>query len=163
MRYPTAKVKSREQIRRLADQFHSEGKTIVHTNGCFDVLHIGHIYSLNEARSLGDLLIVSLNSDESVRRLKGPKRPVFPQEERAVVLGALECVDYVVIFDEDRPDENIAAIRPHVHAKGGDYTPDTLPEAELVKSLGGRIHILRYYDGKATTSVIERIRNEELG
>jgi len=161
MRYPAGKLKTREQIARIADQLHGEGKTIVHTNGCFDVLHIGHIKSLNEARAQGDVLVVSLNSDESVRRLKGFSRPVFPEEERAVVLGALECVDYVVIFGEDRPDENIKAIRPTVHAKGGDYTSDSLPEAPLVKSLGGRIHILAFHDGRSTTSVIQKMREEE--
>ena len=161
MRYPAGKLKTREQISRIADMLHAEGKTIVHTNGCFDVLHVGHIKSLNEARAQGDLLVVSLNSDASVKRLKGPSRPVFPEHERAMLLGALECVDYVVIFEEDRPDDNIAAIRPSVHAKGGDYTPDTLPEAPLVKSLGGRIHILAFHDGRSTTAVIQQMREEE--
>jgi D-beta-D-heptose 7-phosphate kinase/D-beta-D-heptose 1-phosphate adenosyltransferase len=161
MRYPAGKLKTRVQITRIADHLHAEGKTIVHTNGCFDVLHIGHIKSLTEARAQGDILVVSLNSDASVKRLKGPRRPVFPEQERAMLLGALECVDYVVLFEEDRPDENITAIRPTVHAKGGDYTPDSLPEAPLVKSLGGRIYILAFHDGRSTTSVIQQLREEE--
>ena len=157
MRYPAAKVKSREQIRRLADQFHSEGKTIVHTNGCFDVLHIGHIYSLNEARSLGDLLIVSLNSDESVRRLKGPKRPVFPQEERAVVLGALECVDYVTIFEEDTPEPLLELLRPDVLVKGG--TTPVIVGREFVEGYGGKVLNVGLIEGLSTSEIINRILN----
>lgn len=134
------------------------GRRIVFTNGCFDILHRGHITYLNRAKALGDVLIVGLNSDRSIRKLKGPDRPINSLEDRAQILAALSCVDHTVAFDNDTPHELISKIRPDVFVKGGDYTRQTLPEASLVEQLGGRIEILPYLENYSTTSVIEKIR-----
>ena len=134
------------------------GKRIVFTNGCFDILHHGHISYLNRAKALGDVLIVGLNSDASVRALKGPRRPINPEGDRAAVLAALGCVDRVVLFEEATPARLIEAIRPDLFVKGGDYTIDTLPEAPLVQRLGGEVKLLDFLDDRSTTSIIDRIR-----
>jgi D-beta-D-heptose 7-phosphate kinase/D-beta-D-heptose 1-phosphate adenosyltransferase len=134
------------------------GQRIVLTNGCFDILHRGHITYLSQARALGDLLVVGLNTDESIRRLKGPERPLNTLEDRMQVLAALTCVDHVVAFDEDTPHRIVKAIRPHVFVKGGDYTRDRLPEAALVEELGGRVEILPLVRERSTTKLISRIR-----
>ncbi|MFY1653820.1 D-glycero-beta-D-manno-heptose 1-phosphate adenylyltransferase [Solwaraspora sp. WMMB762] len=135
------------------------GARIVFTNGCFDVLHRGHVGYLAEAAALGDLLIVAVNSDHSVRRLKGPDRPVNPVEDRVAVLAALTSVDHVVVFEEDSPARLIERIRPDVYVKGGDYPPDMVPEAPLVRRLGGAVHILGYVADRSTSAVIDRIRS----
>ncbi len=135
------------------------GRTIVFTNGCFDILHSGHTAYLNRAKALGDILIVGLNSDASVRRLKGAARPINPLRDRAQVLAALSCVDHIVSFDSDTPHELIRMIRPDVFVKGGDYTRQTLPEAALVEQQGGRVEILPYVAEYSTTGVIDKIRN----
>lgn len=134
------------------------GKRIVFTNGCFDILHHGHITYLNRAKALGDVLIVGLNSDASVRRLKGPRRPINGEQDRGAVLAALGCVDLVILFEEDTPARLIEAIRPDLFVKGGDYTLATLPEAPLVQSLGGEVKLLDFLDDRSTTSIIDRIR-----
>ena len=138
-----------------------QGRRIVFTNGVFDILHRGHVTLLSRAKELGDVLVVGVNSDDSVRRLKGPERPVNPLEDRVQVLAALSSVDYIVAFDEDTPHELIRAIRPDVFVKGGDYTRETLPETELVESLGGEVRILPFVEDRSTTGVIERIRTLE--
>lgn len=138
--------------------FREQGRRIVFTNGCFDLLHRGHITYLSRAKALGDLLIVGLNSDESVRRLKGAERPINGLEDRAQVLAALSCVDYVVPFVQDTPSELIQIVRPDIFVKGGDYTRDTLPEAPLIESLGGEIFLMPYLDDRSTTGIIDRIR-----
>ena len=135
-----------------------QGRRIVFTNGVFDILHRGHVTLLSRAKELGDVLVVGVNSDASVRRLKGAERPVNPLDDRVQVLAALSCVDYIVPFEEDTPDDLIHAIRPDVFVKGGDYTRETLPETGLVESLGGEVRILPYIDDRSTTGVIERIR-----
>ena len=134
------------------------GARVVFTNGCFDVLHRGHVGYLAEARGLGDLLVVAVNSDESVRRLKGEGRPVNPVEDRVAVLTALSCVDHVVVFSEESPRRLIAEIRPDVYVKGGDYRPELIPEAELVRRLGGEVRVLSYLPDRSTSAIIERIR-----
>lgn len=134
------------------------GKRVVFTNGCFDILHHGHITYLNRAKSLGDVLVVGLNSDASVQRLKGPKRPINSEYDRAAVLAALGCVDLVVLFEEDTPARLIEAIRPDLFVKGGDYTIATLPEAAQVHALGGEVKLLDFLDDRSTTSIIDRIR-----
>jgi len=134
------------------------GKRIVFTNGCFDILHHGHISYLNRAKALGDVLVVGLNSDASVRALKGPRRPINPEGDRAAVLAALGCVDLVVLFKEATPARLIEEIRPDLFVKGGDYTIDTLPEAPLVQRLGGEVKLLDFLDDRSTTSIIDRIR-----
>jgi rfaE bifunctional protein nucleotidyltransferase chain/domain len=137
------------------------GQRIVFTNGCFDLLHAGHVGCLQQARDLGDVLVVGVNSDDSVRRLKGPGRPVNPQEDRTRVLAGLRCVDHVVIFDDDTPDALIAAIRPDIYVKGGDYTADALPERVLVESYGGRVVALPYLPGRSTSEIVARIRGDQ--
>lgn len=129
----------------------------VFTNGCFDLLHAGHVASLEAARSLGDGLVVGLNSDRSVRALKGPARPVIPEGDRAIVLAALECVDAVVVFDEATPEALLDILRPQIHAKGGDYRAEELPEYQLVLSWGGEVRILPLLEGRSTTSILSRI------
>lgn len=135
------------------------GDRTVFTNGCFDLLHVGHVRYLQAARQLGDRLVVGLNSDRSVRELKGPTRPILPEAERAELLAALSCVDAVVLFDERTADRAIASVRPALYVKGGDYDPETIPETPLVRSLGGEVRVLPFVDGRSTTSLIERILN----
>ena len=137
------------------------GGVLVATGGCFDVLHAGHVATLEAARSLGDGLVVLLNSDESARRLKGPGRPVHSQEDRARVLLGLSCVDAVIAFDEDDPREALRSLRPQVWAKGGDYEDADLPEAGLVRSWGGRVVLLPYQSGRSTTAVLQSISRGE--
>ena len=152
------KIIDREKIANVVEELRAKGKKIVFTNGCFDIIHLGHIRYLREAKSKGDVLIIGLNSDESVRKIKGEKRPIMEQEERAEILASLEMVDFVVIFDETAPDELIKLIRPDVHIKGGDYqSPDELPEAELVRSLGGEVIIAGGVEGKSTSNIIKTI------
>ena len=146
-----------ELVERVASH-RAQGRRIVFTNGCFDILHRGHVTLLNRAKGLGDVLIVGVNSDASVRRLKGPERPINTLEDRLKVLAALSFVDHVAAFDEDSPTELIRRIRPDIYVKGGDYTRETLPEAPLVESLGGAVCILPYLAERSTTGLIERIR-----
>jgi D-beta-D-heptose 7-phosphate kinase/D-beta-D-heptose 1-phosphate adenosyltransferase len=148
---------------RLVERRRAAGERIVFTNGCFDVLHRGHVSYLEEAAHLGDLLVVAVNSDDSVRRLKGPDRPVNPVEDRTAVLAALSCVDAVVVFGADSPADLIEAVRPDVYVKGGDYPPELVPEAPLVRKLGGEVRILGYVPDRSTSAVIDRIRAEAAG
>ncbi|NLC58304.1 MAG: D-glycero-beta-D-manno-heptose 1-phosphate adenylyltransferase [Armatimonadetes bacterium] len=154
---PPSKIVSWEQLDAIVRRLKAEGKRIVFTNGCFDLLHIGHARYLQQARALGDFLIVGLNSDESVRRLKGPRRPLVPEAERAEMLAALACVDAVALFQEDTPDHLIRLVSPHLHAKGGDYRKEELPEAPLVESLGGEVRILPWVAGRSTTEIVLRV------
>ncbi|WP_432560922.1 PfkB family carbohydrate kinase [Kineococcus sp. SYSU DK003] len=144
----------RESAAEVAARVRAAGGTLVATGGCFDVLHAGHIGCLEAARGLGDALVVLLNSDSSVRRLKGPGRPVVPQDDRERVLRALSSVDGVLVFEEDDPRAALAELRPDVWAKGGDYGGAELPEADLVRSWGGRVVLLPYLDGRSTTSIL---------
>lgn len=137
----------------------AKGQRIVLTNGCFDVLHSGHTRYLNQAKQLGDVLVVALNSDESVRRLKGPGRPINDGADRAAVIAALSCVDYVTIFDTPTASPLITLLRPDVYAKGGDYTPEMLSETDAVEEYGGRVAILDYVAERSTTAVVQRIRD----
>jgi D-beta-D-heptose 7-phosphate kinase/D-beta-D-heptose 1-phosphate adenosyltransferase len=137
-----------------------KGRTVVFTNGCFDLLHVGHVKYLQKARRLGDLLVLGLNSDDSIRRLKGPRRPLINQDERAHILAALDCIDYLVIFDEDTPLELIEALRPKILVKGGDYSPEGVVGKDLVESFGGRVELIQFVDGKSTTNIIEKILQE---
>ena len=134
-----------------------QAKTIVATNGCFDILHVGHSRYLSQSRSLGDLLVVGLNSDLSVRRLKGLARPINNQDDRAELLLALTAVDYVVIFDEDDASNFLEAVKPQIYTKGGDYDLDSLPEAKTAKALGTKIVLVELVAGKSTSSTVERI------
>ena len=146
-----------ETLRAARERLRKEGKKVVFTNGCFDLIHPGHVRYLQQARALGDALIVALNSDRSVRELKGDKRPILTENERAEVMAALACVDYVTIFDEPTPREIIAALLPDVLVKGGDWGIDSIVGREEVEAAGGRVLSLPFVDGCSTTDVIERI------
>lgn len=160
-RIAQSKIRSRADAAAFVDEAKAGGGTVVFTNGCFDILHIGHVRYLQAARALGDVLVVGVNTDESVREFKGPGRPLNPESERAEVLAALECVDCVTLFNEATPIELILAIKPDIHSKGGDYVPDDLPEAEAVRNVGGRVVVIAYSttdtQGKSTTDLIERM------
>jgi D-beta-D-heptose 7-phosphate kinase/D-beta-D-heptose 1-phosphate adenosyltransferase len=155
------KIKARTDLVPIIKRLKAEGAKIVFTNGCFDILHLGHVRYLKEAKKLGDILVVGLNSDSSVRKLKGKDRPYVSELERAEILASLECVDYVVIFSETRPDNLIKLIRPDIHVKGGDYSVNELPERHLVRSLGGKVVVIPPIKGRSTTSLIERILNRK--
>ncbi|TDC41609.1 D-glycero-beta-D-manno-heptose 1-phosphate adenylyltransferase [Micromonospora sp. KC213] len=148
----------RDELDAIVADHRRAGRSIVFTNGCFDVLHPGHVRYLEQARTLGDLLVVAVNSDSSVRRLKGPDRPVNPVEDRTALLAALSCVDHVVIFEEDSPAALIETVRPDVYVKGGDYPPEMVPEAPLVRRLGGQVRTLGYVPDRSTSAIIDRIR-----
>jgi rfaE bifunctional protein nucleotidyltransferase chain/domain len=146
------KILSAEEARRAAG--HGD---VVFTNGCFDIIHPGHVDYLQRARDLGSCLVVGLNSDASVRRLKGPTRPVNDQESRALVLAALACVDFVVVFDEDTPYELIGKIRPRVLVKGGDWSVDRIVGRDIVEEGGGKVYSIPLLEGYSTTAVVDRI------
>jgi D-beta-D-heptose 7-phosphate kinase/D-beta-D-heptose 1-phosphate adenosyltransferase len=152
---------SKQAIHLVSQELHAAHSSIVFTNGCFDILHAGHVHYLNAAKKLGDILIVGLNSDASVRRLKGPERPVNSESDRAAVLAALRCVDYITIFNEDTPYELISTIMPDILVKGGDYTPENVVGADLVRKNGGIVQILPFVPGKSSTAIINRIKQNE--
>jgi rfaE bifunctional protein nucleotidyltransferase chain/domain len=133
------------------------GARIVSTNGVFDLLHVGHLRYLQAARRCGDLLVVGVNSDDCTRRLKGPLRPFVPEEERAELLAALNCVDYVTLFDEPTPVRLLEMVRPHLHVKGGDYKVDQMPETAVVRQHGGEVITVAFVPGRSSTGIIERI------
>jgi D-beta-D-heptose 7-phosphate kinase/D-beta-D-heptose 1-phosphate adenosyltransferase len=155
-----AKLKTLDELKGIVRRLHDEGRRVVWTNGCFDLLHVGHITYLLKAARQGDVLVVGLNSDESVRENKGPNRPVVPEADRALVLSALECVGYVTIFSDKTTERFLEALKPDVYAKGGDYTLDTIVQAErrIVEGYGGKISIIPGVDGKSTTALIQNIR-----
>lgn len=134
-------------------------KTIVATNGCFDILHVGHVRYLKKAKALGDVLIVAVNSDKSTRELKGPSRPINSQNDRMEILSSLTCVDYVILFDKISPVDLLLEIKPDIYAKGGDYTIESLPEAKAILSYGGKVELIDFVDGKSTTNLINKINN----
>jgi len=150
-------VVSLQEAVAIREKLRAEGTTVVLTNGHFDVLHVGHVDCLQRAKALGDVLIVGLNSDASTRLLKGEKRPIVPQEERAQLLAALQCVDYVVIFEEGTAERLLAALRPEVYVKGGDWAIEDLPEAKVLAEHGVRVEILPQMPGRSTTDIIETI------
>ena len=154
---PQSKIHDRSILARLLSVERERGKKIVFTNGCFDLLHVGHVKYLQQARRLGDLLVLGLNTDASIRRLKGPKRPLIDEAERAHILAALGCIDYVVLFDEETPYELIQLLRPDILVKGGDYTAEEVVGRDLVESWGGRVELISFVEGKSTTSTIDKI------
>lgn len=147
-----------EEAGSLAAGLRADGKRVVLANGCFDLLHVGHVRYLDAARALGDVLFVGLNSDAAVTRLKGPGRPLMPAAERAEILAGLRAVDHVVVFDEDTADRLVSLVRPAVHAKGTDYTDASVPEAASVRAAGGRVAIVGDPKDHATRDLIARIR-----
>lgn len=151
------KVVERKNIAKLVQDLKSQGKTIVTTNGCFDILHVGHVRYLQATKAFADVMIVCLNSDVSVKKIKGSDRPINNENDRAEILCALECVDYVVLFDESSPVDLLCEIKPDVYTKGADYTIETLPEAKPVMQNGGRVEFISFVEGKSTTNVIKKI------
>jgi len=150
-------IVGRKNIKELSEKLKSDGKTIVFTNGCFDILHSGHVFYLQKAKQQGDILILGLNSDASVRRLKGEKRPINSEIDRAIVISELKSIDYVVIFEEDTPLEIISLIVPNKLVKGGDYKKDDVVGKDIVESNGGEVVIIPFVDGKSTTNIINKI------
>ena len=146
------------ELNDLLKKLKEEGKTVVTTNGCFDILHVGHVRYLEKTKSFADVLIVALNSDKSVKSIKGESRPINNENDRAEVLSALKSVDYVVLFDEDSPIDLLLQIKPDVYTKGADYTIESLPEAKGIMEAGGRIEFISFVEGKSTTSIIEKMR-----
>ena len=153
----SGKIYNRSQLASILQQARADGAVVVTTNGCFDVLHLGHLRYLQAARQLGDLLVVAVNSDSSVRELKGENRPLVPETERAEMLAGLECVDYVVIFPELTPIDLLSELKPNIHVKGGDYTLEQLIEREVVEANGGRVIVGLNVPGKSTTNLIQVI------
>jgi D-beta-D-heptose 7-phosphate kinase / D-beta-D-heptose 1-phosphate adenosyltransferase len=152
-----SKIKNLDVLAHLVAQERSRGKRVVFTNGCFDLLHVGHVKYLQKARGFGDLLIVGLNSDASVKRLKGENRPLIEESERAHILAALDCIDFVVLFDEDTPLRLIEALVPDVLVKGGDYSIEEVVGREVVEAAGGRVELVQFVDGRSTSRIIEKI------
>lgn len=150
----------REEVKNLINKIHNQGKTVVTTNGCFDILHVGHVRYLEKTKTFGDYLIVLLNSDKSVKSIKGPTRPINCEEDRAEILSALKCVDYVVLFDEDSPRNLLDEMKPDVYTKGADYTLATLPEADIMIKNNTRVEFIEFVEGKSTTKTIEKINKE---
>jgi D-beta-D-heptose 7-phosphate kinase/D-beta-D-heptose 1-phosphate adenosyltransferase len=154
----SGKLKSLDELQAITAKARSDGKKVVFTNGCFDLLHRGHLHLLREAKACGELLIVAVNSDKSVREIKGPNRPILPETDRAELLAALEMIDYVVLFDEPDPYRLIAALKPDVLAKGGDWKPEDIIGSDIVTGNGGKVAVIPYMKGFSTTEIIERIQ-----
>ncbi len=154
----SGKFVERKKLAGLVARLKKAGKTVVFANGCFDLLHVGHLRYLKGARALGDVLVLALNSDASVRRLKGPARPLMPLKERAELVSALECVDFVTSFPESGAGTTLRMLRPDIQAKGTDYTADSVPEAALMRSLGGRVGIVGDPKDHSTTDLVAKIR-----
>lgn len=153
---------ARNKINDIVSKLKMEGKKVVFTNGCFDILHAGHVRYLNAAKALGDSLVLGLNSDISVKKLKGESRPINNEIDRAEVLSALKAVDYVVIFDEETAENIADEVKPDIYAKGGDYSIDTLPEAKIVAEHGGKTVLLQLVDGKSSTNIINKCKENNL-
>ena len=151
----SAKILSLEALQPLVKEMKQQGRKVVLANGCFDWLHVGHVRYLREARQLGDCLVVAVNADASVRALKGPPRPLMPEQERAEILAALACVDYVLVFEELNVERVLRSLQPHVHCKGTDYSEQTVPEREVVLSYGGRIAIAGDPKDHSTRSLLQ--------
>lgn len=155
------KIKTFSEIKKIAQKLKKEGKIIVFTNGCFDIIHPGHLRVLKKAKSLGDVLIVGLNKDKSVKRLKGENRPVIDEKGRAEILSSFEMVDYVVLFGEDTPERLIKTILPHYIVKGGDYKPEEVVGKDIVEKYGGKVIIFPLYKKYSTTKIINKILQDE--
>jgi rfaE bifunctional protein nucleotidyltransferase chain/domain len=155
----SGKLKTLAELTAIAEQARQDDKIVVFTNGCFDLLHRGHVHILRQAKAGGDILMVGINSDRSVQSIKGPKRPILPQSDRIELIAALEMVNYVIVYDEPDPYKLIAAIKPNLLAKGGDWSADKIVGADIVEREGGRVAVIPYLPGYSTTEIIERIRN----
>ncbi|MGL4687732.1 MAG: D-glycero-beta-D-manno-heptose 1-phosphate adenylyltransferase [Fusobacteriaceae bacterium] len=153
-------ILSRKLAKEIIEEIKKSGKKVVFTNGCFDILHVGHLRYMNEARNQGDMLIVGINSDASVKRLKGESRPINNERDRAEMLSGLKAVDFTVIFEEDTPMEIIEELKPSIHVKGGDYKKEDLPETAVVEKNGGEVRILSFVEGKSTTNIVNKINSK---
>jgi D-glycero-beta-D-manno-heptose 1-phosphate adenylyltransferase len=167
-----SKIVPLDRLLELRRQARNQGLQVVFTNGCFDLIHLGHVRYLEEAKALGDILIVGLNSDDSTRRIKGEKRPLIPEDERAQILAALTSVDYVVVFGDDTAERAVEALRPDIYVKGGDYAPTSdgveetgkpLPEGEVVRRYGGQVALIPFLPGHSTTDLINVILKKYCG
>ena len=156
---PSSRILTREELLNRVRAARQSGATIVFANGCFDVLHVGHVRYLIGARALGDLLVVGVNSDDQVKIQKGPGRPIQPASDRAEVIAALEAVDYVTIFDEPTVEALLLVLKPDIHAKGTDYTEETVPERNVVRSYGGRVAIVGDPKDHSTSSLVSRLQS----
>ncbi len=156
LKLESEKLVTWHQLATLRRQWKEQGKIVVFTNGVFDILHAGHVSYLQQAKNLGDLLVVGVNSDASVKRLKGDARPLQPEEDRAFVLAGLESVDYVTLFEQDTPQELIDQIIPDILVKGGDYTPDEIVGAHTVRLHGGKVRVIPFLGGRSTTQILEK-------
>ena len=154
-------ILNRKNISDFVKKLHEAGKTIVTTNGCFDILHVGHVKYLQKTKSYADYLMVLLNSDKSVKSIKGDSRPINNELDRATILTALSCVDFVVMFDEDSPADLLDEIKPDVYTKGADYNMDTLPEREIMIKNNIKVEFIDFVEGKSTTNIIDKINNKE--
>ena len=152
------KIIANNEIKNIVQELKADGKTVVFTNGCFDILHAGHVRYLQAAKELGNCLILGLNSDQSVRRIKGPTRPINQQDDRAEVIAALSAVDYVVIFDEPTAENLVAAIKPAIYVKGGDYEVKELPEAIIAAQHGGKTILIPEVPGRSSSNIIKKIQ-----
>ncbi|MEE8348032.1 MAG: adenylyltransferase/cytidyltransferase family protein [Acidobacteriota bacterium] len=151
------KIKTLPELREIVARDRAKGRSVVFANGCFDLIHVGHVRYLEAARALGDLLVLGLNGDESVRLLKGPGRPTMNQEERAEILAAMECVDYVILFDDPTAEHLLQQLQPDIHAKGTDYAEDTVPERETVRAYGGSVKIAGDPKDHSTKDLLRQI------
>ena len=159
--YTTGKIIEFNNIKKETARLKKDFKKIIFTNGCFDIIHAGHVSYLNEAKSLGDVLIVGINSDESVKRLKGPGRPIIGEKDRAYILANIKPVDYVVIFNEDTPYNLIKEVNPDFLVKGGDYDGKDVVGKDIVEPSGGKVVLIDFVKGKSTSSIIKRIKEEQ--
>jgi rfaE bifunctional protein nucleotidyltransferase chain/domain len=157
--YVSGKLKSLAELKVIRAEAKRQGQSVVFTNGCFDLLHRGHVHMLRAAKACGDALIVAVNSDRSVQTIKGPRRPVLPESDRVELIAAMEMVDYVVLFDEPDPYQLIAALNPDVLVKGGDWSAEKIIGADVVQRNGGRVAVVPYLKGFSTSEIIERIKN----
>jgi rfaE bifunctional protein nucleotidyltransferase chain/domain len=156
-----SKIKTLPELSEIMAQYRTQGQTVVFVNGCFDLIHVGHVRYLEAARALGNFLVLGLNGDESVRLLKGPDHPIMNQEERAEILTAMECVDYVILFDDPTAERLLQELQPHIHAKGTDYAEDTVPEREIVLAYGGSVKIAGDPKDHSSTDLIRQIAEGE--
>ena len=154
------KIVSEQQLNTLLAHYRAQNKTVVFTNGCFDILHAGHVRYLNAARELGDILIIGLNSDSSVSALKGPTRPVNSEDDRAEVISGLQAVDHVVVFSDATAERLVATIKPDIYVKGGDYTVDKLPEAQVAGAYGGKTVLIPEVPGRSSSNIIKKIAGQ---
>ena len=154
----SGKIKTLDELEPIVAAAKRDGKTVVFTNGCFDLLHRGHVHLLRQSKNLGDILIVAVNSDRSVREIKGPTRPILPEVDRLSLISAMEMVDYVILFEEPDPYRVIKALRPNVLVKGGDWAEDEVVGSDVVKQNGGRVELVPYLKGFSTSEIIEKVR-----